>query len=295
MRLGPRSCDLAVARRRAPARRSSGSTIGTSTPSNGWPQLPRFAAGRSGSSGSPQYGPNVSVMPNRLARAPGRRPLLRRAARRPGCRRRSDERSARGEARVGGEPSGLVGPAPEQRDPLALEEGERAVGLGLGLGEQRRAGDEHREQPAAEPARPEERHRDVEALARADAAGPRARRRVARSAPPWVWITPFGAPRLPEVNRIARSSAGPDRALRASATTGRGGLAGGSSSTVQTASERRAGRVATARPRAGDAARARPRRARRGTRGRGTPARRRGASPRRSAAGPRARAVAAAC
>ena len=31
---------------------------------------------------------------------------------------------------------------------------------------------------------------------------------VAPSAPPWVWITPLGVPRLPEVNTIARSSAG---------------------------------------------------------------------------------------
>ena len=49
----------------------SGSTMRTSTPSKGCPQLPCLPSGRSRSSRAPQYGPNVSVMPNRFARAPG--------------------------------------------------------------------------------------------------------------------------------------------------------------------------------------------------------------------------------
>ncbi len=35
---------------------------------------------------------------------------------------------------------------------------------------------------------------------------------VARSAPPCVWITPLGAPRLPDVNMTTRSSVGSTRA-----------------------------------------------------------------------------------
>ena len=60
--------------------------------------------GRSTSSRSPQYGPNDSVMPNRFARAPGRRPPLRRQHRRRGCRRRATRgrrRRTRGGRRAG--------------------------------------------------------------------------------------------------------------------------------------------------------------------------------------------------
>ncbi len=45
---------------------------------------------------------------------------------------------------------------------------------------------------------------------------------VAASAPPWVWITPFGVPRLPDVNTMARSSAGRTDASSAATSSGRG-------------------------------------------------------------------------
>ena len=122
-------------------------------------------------------------------------------------------------AGIGGDAGGLVGPAAEQGGPLALEEGDGAAGLGVGLGEQGGPGDQRRQQPASEPAHPEERHRDVEPVGRADAPGIEARGR-GPSAPPWVWITPLGAPRLPDVNMTARSSAGRTRGPMA-ATSGR--------------------------------------------------------------------------
>ena len=114
----------------------------TSKPSNGRPQLPRAASGRSRSKPARrQYGPHVSVMPKMFARVPGagRCSGGSTAGRLPGPRL---DRSVGGEPRVGGEADGLVGPAPEERDPLPFEERERALGFGDRLGEQRRTGDE---------------------------------------------------------------------------------------------------------------------------------------------------------
>ena len=76
-----------------------------------------------------------------------------------------------GEGRVGRQLGGLVRPAPEQGHPLPLEEPEGAVGVRLGLGQEGGPRQQRRDQPAAEPPGPEERHGDVEALAGADAAG----------------------------------------------------------------------------------------------------------------------------
>ena len=76
-----------------------------------------------------------------------------------------------GEARLRGQPSRLVRPATEQRRSLALEELERRRRFGLGFGQQGGAGDQRGQEALAEPARPEEGHRDVQALARTDAAG----------------------------------------------------------------------------------------------------------------------------
>jgi hypothetical protein len=47
------------------------STMRTSVPSNGLPHDPQADSGMSVSAGYPQYGPNASVIPNSLARAPG--------------------------------------------------------------------------------------------------------------------------------------------------------------------------------------------------------------------------------
>ena len=94
-------------------------------------------------------------------------------------------------------------------------------GLRLGLGQQGGAGDEHATAGRRRSRPP-----------RRTASGCRAARRgrsqrasrpaaVARRAPPCVWITPLGAPRLPEVNMIARSSAGRTRASIAATSSGR--------------------------------------------------------------------------
>jgi hypothetical protein len=61
---------------------------------------------------------------------------------------------------------------------------------------------------------------------------------VARNALPWVWITPLGAPRLPEVKSTTMSSAG--RTVVSSASTMPGG-AGASGSSSQIQIERRSG------------------------------------------------------
>ena len=80
--------------------------------------------------GSPQYGPNVSVMPKRFGRHPGPAAQVAAAAPPPGCRAaatRGPRRRTRGWAASRG---GLVGPAPEQRRPFALEQAERLPGVG---------------------------------------------------------------------------------------------------------------------------------------------------------------------
>ena len=96
----------------------------------------------------------------------------------------SDDRSASAKDGCAASRAGLIGPAAEERDALAFEQLEGAGRFGLRLGEQRGAGHERAEEPAAEAARPEEGHRDVEPLTRPNAASlqgwprwPAARRR----------------------------------------------------------------------------------------------------------------------
>ncbi len=147
----------------------SGSTMRTSMPANGRPQLPCLLAGRSRSRRAPQYGPPDSVMPKRFARAPARGRCAggSTAARLAG---RSDARSAVAKSGCAAMRAAWSGQPRNSVDALALQESDRAARLRRGLGEQRRSREQHREQPAAEAARPEERHRDVEPLAGADAA-----------------------------------------------------------------------------------------------------------------------------
>ena len=152
-------------------------------------------------------------MPNRFARAPGARPLLGGQHRARGSPGAATTRSAVANAGWAAMRAAWSG---QPRNRVARSRSRNRIvraGSGVGLREQRRSGDEHREQPAAEAARPEERHGDVEALAGADAAGLEPGR-GRRSALPWVWITPFGAPRLPEVNRIDHVVGGTNDALQ---------------------------------------------------------------------------------
>ncbi len=68
---------------------------------------------------------------------------------------------------------------------------------------------------------------------------------VAASAPPWVWITPFGVPRLPDVNTIARSSAGRTDASSAATRSGRGAASTEGPSSSHTATVRSRGTAST--------------------------------------------------
>ena len=143
---------------------ASTSTMRTSTSANGRPQLPRLADGRSRSSGSAQYGPNDSVIPSRFGRPPAPRRAPGREHRGEAVRLQVRQVGGR-EVGVRGDGDGLVGPTAEQRHPLAFEQAEGRGGFRLALGDQRRPGDERREQAGAQAAHPEERHGDVEAIA----------------------------------------------------------------------------------------------------------------------------------
>ena len=103
------------------------------------------------------------------ARTRGRPPLRWKHGRKAGVAERREV--GVGERRVGGEAGGLVRPAPEERHALPLEQLERAGRLGLRFGEQGGAGHERAEQTAAEAARPEEGHGDIEPFAPDHAAG----------------------------------------------------------------------------------------------------------------------------
>ena len=169
----------------------------TSIPGTGVRSCPTCLPGRSVSSRSAQYGPNDSVMPNRLDRAPGGRCSLRREH---GFEAPGLERGEVGVGKVGmrRERGGLVGPAAKERDPLALEQLQCSCGLRLRFGDQRGAGDERRQKSAAEPAHPEERHRDVQAVAAFEAPGLEAR-----------------------LDRAERAAVGVDHALRRASAPGR--------------------------------------------------------------------------
>ena len=102
----------------------------TSTSANGRRSSPACPAGGRGRADPPQYGPNVSVIPK--IRPAARRTACRggsTAVRLPGFRRDSRRSRSRGVPAMRG---GLVGPAAEQRHPLALEQAQRARRFGLG-------------------------------------------------------------------------------------------------------------------------------------------------------------------
>ena len=150
------------------------------------PRCPRTAGrscracrgGRSTSRRAPQYGPNGLGHAEEVGARPGR-------GRR--CRRQDRGEAAGPQRRQIGGGEGRVRRrcAPPGRASRGTgstrsrsRKRERARRLRRRLGQQRRARDEHREQPAAEAARPEERHRDVQPLVRRRCSAPRAR-------PPW--------------------------------------------------------------------------------------------------------------
>src|SRR3546814_5951153 len=68
-----------------------------------------------------------------------------------------------GEAWVGGEPGRLVGPAPEERDALSFEQGQRPSRLGLRLGEEGGSGEQGADQPTR---RSEEHTSELQSLMR---------------------------------------------------------------------------------------------------------------------------------
>src|SRR3546814_18812992 len=81
-----------------------------------------------------------------------------------------------GEAWVGGEPGRLVGPAPEERDALSFEQGQRPSRLGLRLGEEGGSGEQGADQPTSKATGPEQGHRDVEHRTSLHPPGPATRR-----------------------------------------------------------------------------------------------------------------------
>ena len=250
----------------------------TSTPSNGWPQLPRSSGGQV------DVEPGAAVGPERLGHAeqvrPGARVRVagRAAARRAGCRRRGWRGRRRRSRGCGGEPGGLVGPAPEQRGPLALEEGQRRRPAPASASVSSVApATSTVSRPAAEPAHPEERHRDVEALAGADAAGVESRARPPGGRRRGCGSTPFGRAAAARGEQDGEVVGRRGRRRRARRPVRRRRRRSGRASSDQTA--RRFGSRGWRRPergRVGDA-RARSRRARRGSAGRGTRVRRSGA------------------
>ena len=146
----------------------STSTMRTSTDGKGRPQLPCLSGRKVGVERVGRVGPERLGHAEQVRAGAGRAAVLGREHGVEAARLQRRQVGA-GERRVGGERDGLLGPAPEQRHLLALEERQRARRLGLGLAHERRAGDERGEEPAAEAAHPEERHRDVEAVAVAEA------------------------------------------------------------------------------------------------------------------------------
>ena len=121
-------------------------------------------------------------MPNRLARSPGRNCSAGGSTRVEAAR---PQRRQVGGRRTWGRPRSAR-PGRASRGTASTRSRSRnasvRAGSGVDLGEQGRARDEHREQAAAEPAHPEERHRDVEALAPPDARRASSPASVARSA-----------------------------------------------------------------------------------------------------------------
>ena len=100
---------------------------------------------------------------------PGTRTLLRAAGPRARLAGRSDERSAAAKSGCAAIRAAWSG---QPRNRVARSRSRNRIvraGSGVGLRQQGRSREEHREQPAAEAAHPEERHRDVQPLSGADA------------------------------------------------------------------------------------------------------------------------------
>ena len=209
--------------RRRDDRPVSGSTMRTSTPANGRPQLPCLSAGRSRSSRCAAVRTERLGHPEEVRPGAGGGPASSRgstASRLPG---RSDERSAAGEGGMGREAGGLVGPAAEQRGPLPLEEREGGGRLGLGLGEQGGAGD-RAPTGARRRTRPSRRTAwGCRGARPGRCSGPRGRRRWPGARRRACGSRPSARRGCPEVNMIARSSAGRTGASIASTSSaGRG-------------------------------------------------------------------------
>ena len=238
----------AGSRRSRPARTvapDSGSTMRTSMPSKGCPQLPCLPCGQV------EVEPRAAVRPERLGHPEEVRP---RAGRGPLVRRQHRGQAARAQARQVGRRETGVGrerarPGRASRgtaSPVPARAARGSVGLRHRLGEQRRAGDERRSagpprvrrsRRTASGCRGGRRHRRRRASS-PDADGAQRARRACGS-------SPLGAPRLPEVKSTTRSSAGRTAASSAS-TSASSTAARGRSSTSHT--WRRDGSVGCRRP-----------------------------------------------
>ena len=216
IRFGPRSSIIALvagADGRRPTRGSRDRA--PPRPSKGRPQLPCCAVGEVGVEAVAAVGTERLGHAEQVRPGAGRRPQLGREHGVEAARRAASCRSAvakAGSAAIvaawSGQPRNSVARS-RSRKPMVV------AGRRVGLGEQGGAGDQRRQQ-AASRTRPSRRTasgcragRPRRCSARSSPAA------VARIAPPWVWITPFGRPRLPEVNMTARSSAGRTRAASA--------------------------------------------------------------------------------
>ena len=212
-------------------------------PSNGCPQLPCLSGGRSTSSRAPQYGPKVSVIPKRFARAPGAGRCAggSTAGRLPGPRLDRSAVAKRGcdasAAAWSGQPRNSV--ARSRSSSARVRSGSGAASVSSVA-------------PATSavsrpPASPPVQKNGIGMYRRSSAPTRRASRPDATAcrALPCVWIVPFGAPRLPDVNSTTRSSAGCTRAS-SSRTSASSTAASGSSSASHTS--RSDGRFGWRRP-----------------------------------------------
>ena len=213
--VGAAQLDLAGRTRRRPARRCRGRRSRTSTSSNGRPQLPSLPGGsvwsrRYAAVGTERLGHAEQVRPRARARACSaggqHRVEAARAQRRRGRRPRS--RGSRASAAAwSGQPRNSVTRSRSRNGSVRAGSGRASVSSvapATSVGEQ----------AGAEPADPEERHRDVEAVVavRRRTSSPAA---VAPSAPPWVWITPLGVAAAAGGEDDGEVVGGPDRRVAA--------------------------------------------------------------------------------
>src|ERR1700757_589645 len=110
---------------------------------------------------------------------------------------------------------GLIGPAPKQRHPFALQQAQRGLWFRDFFGHQGGIGQQCGEHTTAEATHPEKRHRrysrvseSMQRLAKPAETAP--------SALPCEWMTPLGGPLLPEVNMMTIGSLGVTVAASAS-------------------------------------------------------------------------------